>query len=220
MLPQAAPLGGVVRRLQALELGGARPLAVYRQQTPAGEPQRVLDDRPPKAAFISSRSGGSCASARARTFSPAAPRLPEPATTSSRRRRLSVARSSCEPRACSRAFTSASARCACASLPCKVLGGPREADERVLAAPLRLQAQLVLAPGHVVERLLQPIDGGGVGGRFRRPPRPGQRVADQHGEDQSGESEDGGERIHCRPACHAGPPPGVRPPAAIPPVLL
>ena len=65
----------------------------------------------------SRRSAGSWARARARMFSPAAPRVDDPATTASSRRRLSEACSIWRARPCSMALTSASARWAWPSSP-------------------------------------------------------------------------------------------------------
>ena len=103
------------------------------RRRPPGSRSAYSTTRPPNVAFASRRSGGSWPSARASTFSPARPRVDEPATISSRRRRLSAARSSWPVRACSIAFTSASARWATAIRPwrsCVAPARPRSAASR------------------------------------------------------------------------------------------
>ena len=64
-----------------------------------------------------------------------------------------MARSSCEPRACSRALHLRERPVCEREPPLKVLGGAGERGDRVLPPALRLDPDLVLGAGQTVERL-------------------------------------------------------------------
>ncbi len=67
---------------------------------------------------------------------------------------------------------------------------------RVLPPALRLDPDLLLDSGQTVERLLDPLDRGRVGPGDRGAARHRERVADEHREHETGEREDGEERVH------------------------
>ena len=196
LLAQAAPLVGVVRRLQPLELGGARPLAVDGQQAPAGEPQRVLDD-----AAAESRVHLQQVRRQLREGAREDVLARRPPAAGAGHHELEPPQAVGGPVELRAAGLLEGLHLRERALrlrepPLQVLGGAREAHERVLAAPLRLEAELLLAAVQAVERFADPLDRGGVGRRGRGPARRRERVADEDGEGEAGEHEDGGERVH------------------------
>ena len=190
---------GSSRRLQPLELGDARPLAVDREEAPAGEPERVLDDAAAEGRVRLEEVGRQLGEGaredvlpRRSTAAGAGHDQLEPAQAVRRPVELRAA-------GLLEGLHLGEGPLRLREPTLQVLGRPGEAHERVLAAPLHLEPELLLGAGHVVERLLQAIDGG-IGGRARGPKRRGERVADEDGEQEPGEGEDGGEGVHRRPA--------------------
>ena len=193
----------VVRLLQPLEAGRARPLAVDGQEPAAGEPQRVLDDRAPEGRVRFQQVGRELAErpredvlARGAAAAGAGHDHLEPPEAVRRAVELRAARLLDRLHLGQHALRRRQAAL-------QVLGRAREADERGLAPLLHLEAHLLLRAGHAVEHLLEAL-------RAPATARRGEHVADEGAERERGEDEDGGERVHAVPACHEDRPGRVR----------
>ena len=159
------------------------------RKRPSGRRSANSTTFPSNATLTSSRSGGSWPRARASTLSPPRPRLDDPATTASSRRRLSAAWSIWRPRLCSIAFTSARARRASPRsprMPWVAWARSRREDSRPSWTSRRTTSWARPSLGDLREQVFEPA--GDVAWRrlgVRSDPRP--QRGEEPPDDQAGE---------------------------------
>ncbi len=207
VLAQAPALRGIVRRLQPLQLGDARPLAVDREQAPPRQAQGVLDDLPLEGRVPLEHvrgQGGEGAADHALARRAASARAGH--------HELEAAEAVGGPVELGAAGLLEGLHLGERALgegdpALEVLGGSGEGGERVLARALGLEAHLLLQAGDAVQRLLQA-------GRLSPgsgPASGGQSVAEKGGEDGGDEGEEQAGRVHRPGGCHGTRAHGVHP---------